>query len=142
MPEDWKDPLPDMEIWQRHQSSKNCSVPNVGMTAPDIMNLWTQGLTSFPLTKRPHGRKVAEVRFLDIPPTKNLANVLLITAQDLHITVLMIACLFSKEEIKRPSTCDPPGSRKRRKEPGDFRWMPWSPQAKLVGIVCHLIPFF
>jgi hypothetical protein len=49
-------------------------------------------------------------RGLHVPRAKQRPNRMLVTAQDLHINILVLARLPAEEEINRPSSCNPPGS--------------------------------
>src|SRR5215469_6603236 len=71
-------------------------------TAPDIMNTRTEERARFPLTERPLNRKLSRMRSLDIPLTENSTNFQLITSQNHHINVFMIACLYPEKEVECP----------------------------------------
>jgi len=72
-----------------------------------------------------------------IPPMQEGTDRLLILSQDLDTNVLMCPSRCPKKEIEGPPTCDPPRSRQREKEAGDFIGVPRMPHPKVVQLVCH-----
>jgi hypothetical protein len=67
------------------------------------------------------------VRFLNIPSLKLRTDLVLISTQKEDIDILMLSRLNSKKEIECPSASDPPGNGERRKECGNFLWLPRLP---------------
>jgi hypothetical protein len=77
-------------------------------------------------------------RSLHVPGAKQRANRLLVTAQNLHVDVLMFPRLLPEEEVNGPSARDPLQNGEGGEEARDILWTPGQPCSPGVRLIAHL----
>ena len=95
-------------------------------------------LIAAPGTKRPGFIARGLERGLRIPGAQERSYRMLVTAENLHIDILMLSRLPPQEEIDGPSARNPPGSVQLSEECRDLARMPGLPSPIRLHIINHI----